>query len=270
MTSPPRLEDRFQAMQARLAYLLAHKRGAMGDTASYDRARTEPFLAEANAHVTAGDIGAAFASLDAAERVEPNDPRVPVLRGEILMSAGPPPDAVVAYRRAVHLDPNPPSVLLALARAHRDAGDRRKAVFFAEQAVWRSGTKGTMRLQAERELERLIFPVVAQSGFGDGPAQSNATEVGEAAAAPAVTVRAADGRQQFWARVSPHHLPTAAYITVRWTDPSGNVVREVRPRHFQRVYIADSYDFEDAPRGDWKLQVLLADDVVFENTIRVQ
>jgi hypothetical protein len=221
--------------------------------------------------VNAGDTGAALASLDAAEQAEPNDPRVPVRRGEILMAAGRPADAVVAYRRAVHLDPNPPLVLLALARAHRDAGDRRKAVFFAEQAVWRSGTKGVMRLQAERELERLIFPVIVQSGFGDGPVQTNATvgEVGDTTP-PVVTVRAADGKQQFWARVSPHHLPTVSYITVRWTDPSGKVVKEEQPRRFQRVYIADSYDFEDAARGDWKLEVLLADDVVFTNTLRVQ
>lgn len=270
MTSPPRMEDRFQAMQARLAYLLAHKRGAMSDTMPFDRARTDPLLAESRVHLEAGDTQAALASLDAAEALEPNDPRVPVQRGETLVAAGRPADAAVAYRRAVHLDPTPPSVLLALARAHRDAGNRRKAVFFAEQAMWRSGTRGTMRLQAERELERLIFPVLAQTGFGDGPSKSSATEVIEAPESNVVTVRGADGPQQFWARISPHHLPTASYLTVRWTDPSGAVVRQEKPRRFQRVYMADTYDFSDAERGDWKLQVLLAEDVVFENTVRVQ
>ena len=269
MKSPPRLDDRFHAMQGRLAYLLAHKRSAISEVAPHDRARTDPLLAEARGHRAAGDIDAALASLDAAELLEPNDPRVSAERGEIFMAAGRPADAAVAYRRAVHLDPNPPSLLLALARAHRDAGNRRKAVFFAEQAVWRSGTRGTMRLQTERELERLIFPVIAQSGFGSGPARSSANDASDTDAPALIKVRRADGEQQFWGRISPHHLPTANYLTVRWTDPSGEVVRDERPRRTQRVYILDSYDFEDAAPGDWKFEVLLADDVVLATTIRV-
>ena len=269
MRSPPRLEDRFAAMQGRLAYLLANKRNAISEMAPYDRTRSDPLLAEARGHQDAGDTEAALASLEAAEQLEPYDPRVSVQRGEIYTAAGRPADAAVAYRRAVHLDPNRPSVLLALARAHRDAGSHRKAVFFAEQAVWRSGTKGTMRLQAERELERLIFPVIAQSGFGAGPARSSANDASDMDVPPLVTVRGADGVQQFWGRISPHHLPTADYLTVRWTDPGGKVVRDKRPRRAQRVYILDAYDFEDAERGDWKFEVLLADDVVLETTIRV-
>jgi hypothetical protein len=158
-------------------------------------------------------------------------------------------------------------VLLALARAYRDTGDHRKAVFFAEQAVWRAGTKGTLRLQAERELERMIFPVVAESGFGDGPTTSSAGAL--RAPASQTVVHKGDGSLQWWARISPHHLPWGSYIKVRWIDPSGSVVREEKPRHFQRVYVADNYEFEAAPRGDWKLEVLLADDVVHTETIRV-
>jgi predicted Zn-dependent protease len=269
MKSPPRLDERFRAMQGRLAYLLAHKRSAISDVAPHDRTRTDPLLAEARGHRAAGDTEAAFASLDAAERLEPNDPRVSAERGEILMAEGRPADAAVAYRRAVYLDPNPPSLMLALSRAHRAAGNRRKAVFFAEQAVWRSGTQGTMRLQTERELERLIFPVVAQSGFGTGPARSSANDASDTDAPELLTVRRADGEQHFWGRISPHHLPTANYLTARWTDPSGKVMRDKSPRRTQRVYILDSYDFQDAAPGDWSFQVLLADEVVLETTIRV-
>ena len=267
MTSPPRLDDRFKAMQGRLAYLVAHRRGALTDTPSYDRARNDVLLETAGRQRQAGETEAALATLSAAEDQEPKDPRVAVQRGEILAAAGRPADAVVAFRRAVYLDANPPSVLLALARAYRDAGDHRRAVFFAEQAVWRAGTKGTLRLQAERELERMIFPVVAESGFGDGPARSVAGTL--RAPTTQTVVHKGDGPLQWWARVSPHHLPWGGYITVRWIDPSGSVAREKKPRHFQRVYIADKYDFEDAPRGDWKLEVLLADDVVHTETIRV-
>jgi len=145
----------------------------------------------------------------------------------------------------------PPSVLLALARAYRDAGDHRRAVFFAEQAVWRAGTKGTLRLQAERELERMIFPVVAESGFGDGPRGASRAHSARPRRRPSCTRATAPC---MWARVSPHHLPWGGYITVRWIDPSGGVAREKKPRHFQRVYIADKYDFEDARAvtGSWK------------------
>ena len=267
MTSPPRLEERFKEMQGRLAYLVAHRRGELTDKPSYDRTRTDPLLETATRQRQAGDIEGALVTLAAAEVQEPKDPRVAVQRGEILADAGRPADAVVAYRRAVFLDANPPSVLLALARAYRDSGDHRKAVFFAEQAVWRSGTKGTLRLHAERELERMIFPVIAESGFGDGPAQSSGGE--QNVSAQQTSMRAKDGALQWWARISPHHLPWASYIQVRWVDPDGNVVREKKQRRFQRVYMSDSYDFEDAPRGDWKLEVLLADDIVHSETIQV-
>ena len=267
MRTPPRLEDRFQEMQGRLAYLVAHRRSALTDTPEYDRAKAGPLLETAARQREAGDIETALVTLTRAEALEPKDPRVAVMRGEILAAAGRPADAVVAFRRAVFLDSNPPSVLLALARAYRDSGNHRKAVFFAEQAVWRSGTKGTLRLQAERELERMIFPVIAESGFGDGPAQPSTGE--QRASAPQTTVRAGDGELQWWARISPHHLPWDSYMQVRWADPSGKVVRENEQRRFQRVYMSDRYDFEYAPRGDWKLEVLLGEDVVHTETIRV-
>ena len=269
MKSPPRLDERFRAMQGRLAYLLAHKRSAISEVAPHDRTRTDPLLAEARGHRAAGDIDAALASLDAAEVLEPNDPRVSAERGEIFMAVGRPADATVAYRRAVHLDPNPPSLFLALSRAHRDAGNHRKAVFFAEQAVWRWGNEGhdaapdrartrTPDLPGDRAV-RLRQRSRAQ--------QRQRRERHRCAEAHHRARRRR--RAAVLGRISPHHLPTANYLTVRWTDPSGKLVRDERPRRTQRVYILDSYDFEDAEPGDWTFQVLLADDVVLETTIRV-
>lgn len=259
VTRPPRMDARFREIQARLAWLVASRRETATMPEPFERGRTEPLLDGARRESEAGRIDAALATLLEAERVEPNDPRVPLLRGDILMAADRPADAVVAYRRAVYLDPSPPAVLLALARAHRDAGDRRRAIFFAEQAVWRAGDRGTLRQQAERELERLLFPVIPESGFGLGPARP-----GDAPPSRATVVSAADREVEYWVRVGPHYVGYASYFRTRWIDPRGAVVREERPDRQRRVYLTDTLEL---PRrhpllGTWRLEVLLADDVV--------
>jgi len=257
---PPYMDARFRQMQERLAYLVAKRRSYLGDVEPYDRAVAQPLLDRAAAARDAGDVEGALAILLQAEAVAPLDPRVPVLRGDLLAAADRPADAAVAYRRAVRLDPNPPAVLLALGRAHRDAGNRREAIFFTEQAIWRAGERGTLRPQAERQLERLIFPVIAESGFGDEPAlrQPNAPLV---AAPPAPRFPADDG-VLWWGRLGPHYLPWITYVRVRWTDPSGEVVRDEKPKRSQRVYLSDHLDADEATPGDWRIDVLLGDDVV--------
>lgn len=268
-TSPPRLDGRFRQMQMRLAYLVAKGRAGPGDIQPYDRAVAQPLLDAAAARRAAEDLDGALAALVEAERLEPNDPRVPVLRGDILMEQRRPAEAAVAYRRAIRLDPNPPAILLALARAHRDAGNRREAIFFAEQAVWRSGTRGTMRPQAERQLERLLFPVIAEWGFGVDPAPR--TPDGRAVP-PAEQPRFEidGGPVAWWARVGPHYIPWGEYLTVRWIDPTGAVAREKKPKRSQRVYLSDSVEVEDREPGEWRIEVLLADDVVDSQPFRVE
>ncbi|RIL05644.1 MAG: hypothetical protein DCC71_09650 [Proteobacteria bacterium] len=253
--TPPRFAERFRAMQQRVAYLVAKGRAGPASVAPHDRARTQPFLDAAAARRRANDVDGALAQLLEAERAEPGDPRVPVLRGDILLEAGRPADAAVAYRRAIHLDPNPPAVLLALGRAHRDAGDRRDAIFFTEQALWRTGARGVLRQQAERQLERLIFPVIAESGFGD----ERATPASGVPRLPA-----GGAPIDWWARIGPHYVGVMEYLRVRWTDPSGAVVRDEKPKKSQRVYFGDRLETGDstpAP-GEWKVDVLLANDLV--------
>jgi predicted Zn-dependent protease len=259
-TTPPRLEDRFREIQARLAYLVAKRRSYLGDVEPYDRARAQPLLDSAAAQRDAGDVEGALATLVEAERVEPLDPRVPLLRGELLAAEERPAEAIVAFRRAVRLDPNPPTVLLALARAHRDAGNRREAIFFTEQAIWRSGARGTLRQQAERELERLLFPVIAESSFGDEPVPR---QPGAALASAPNAPRFARGDEiAWWGRLGPHYLPWITYVRLRWTDPSGEVVREKRPKRSQRVFLSDALDAAGVAPGAWRLDVLLGEDVV--------
>ena len=254
-TPPARFEERFREMQARLAVIVA--RGRVASTVEpYDRAVAQPLLDAAAERRANGDVEGALAQLVVAEEHAPNDPRVPVLRGEILQAEGRPADAAAAFRRAVYLDPNPPAVLLALARAHADAGDRRAAIFFTEQAIFRSGARGTLRQQAERSLERLIFPVIAESGFGAG--RYVRPEAG--AAAP----RLVEEEVEWWARLGPHYVPWASYVRVRWIDPEGAVVRERKPRRSKHVHLSDALESEDEALlpGAWRLEVLLGEDVV--------
>jgi tetratricopeptide (TPR) repeat protein len=241
-------------MQDRLAYIVARGR-APGGIEPYDRAVAQPRLDAAADRRAEGDVDGALAELVRAEQVEPLDPRVPVARGDILYAAGRPADAAVAYRRAIHLDPNPPAVLLALARAHRDAGHRREAIFFTEQAVWRSGTRGTLRQQAERQLERVLFPVIAESAFGD--------ERGSATPA-ARRFASRESEIEWWGRIGPHYIPWASYVKVRWVDPSGAAVREDEQDRSKRVFVGDALPLDDveAKPGAWRLEVLLGDDVV--------
>jgi predicted Zn-dependent protease len=260
-TAPPRLDERFRQMQARLAYVVAKGRSVPLDVAPYDRAVAQPLLDRANAAKDAGDFDAALAALADAESRAPNDPRVPVLRGDVLMQQRRPADAAVAYRRAIRLDPSPPTVLLALSRAHRDAGNRREAIFFAEQAVWRTGSKGVLRAQAERQLERLLFPVVAEWGFGDEPTPRREAMQGTAAAAAPRFDRTA-GEIAWWSRIGAHWVPWISYVRVRWVAPDGSVAREEKPDRSKRVYLADALALDDATPGAWRVDVLLADDVV--------
>lgn len=256
---PPEFDARFREMQQRVAYLVAKGRAGQAPVPPHDRARTQPFLDAAAARRSANDLDGALAQLDAAERAEPNDPRVPVLRGDILMQAKRPAEAAIAYRRAIHLDPNPPAVLLALGRAHRDAGNRREAIFFTEQAVWRAGSRGILRQQAERELERLIFPVIAESGFGDERVATTAAPPRMPSSGPPV---------RWWARIGPHYAELVSYVRVRWVDPTGAVVREEEPDRDRRVWLSDHIEAAETP-GTWKIEVLLAGDVVLTQSFEV-
>lgn len=261
-TPPARFEERFREMQARLAVIVARGR-APGSVEPYDRAVAQPLLDAAAERRASGDLEGALDQLLVAEEHAPKDPRVPVLRGEILQEAGRPADAAAAFRRAVYLDPNPPAVLLALAHAQADAGNRRAAIFFTEQAIWRAGARGSLRQQAERSLERLIFPVIAESGFGS----ERFARPQPGAMAPRLTGEEID----WWARLGAHYVPWADYVRVRWIDPDGGLVREGKPRRTKHVYLSDALtDHEEKPApGTWRLEVLLGDDVVHTQAFEV-
>ncbi|MDJ0865610.1 MAG: M48 family metalloprotease [Myxococcota bacterium] len=262
---PPDLEERLRDVQARLAYLVARGHDRPTPPAAYDRAWAAPELARAAELVEAGDPQAALDVLLGAELAAPDDPRVPMRRGEILSALGRPEQAVRAYRRALELDPNPAAVFLALGRAHRDAGDRRAAIFYLEHAKWRADAP-RLRRRADYEIERLVFPVVADSGFADGSQHEGDTVAG--------TTRErfgpGDTRAAWWFRIGPRYLDWRDEVRVRWTDPTGRVVREEEPEQRRRVYLSSVHRFDGPPApGAWRVALLREDDVLHEESVLV-
>jgi predicted Zn-dependent protease len=260
---PADLERDFRATQQRLAWLVRNRRAAMPADPRFDRALAEPALAEAQRLRDAGQPDAALAVLDRAEAGSPDDPRVPYRRAELLEAAGRLDDAIAAYRRAVRLDPNQAATLLALGRAHRSAGHRREALFFLEQAGFRAGETGRTRAQIDGEIERLIFPVLSESGFaaGDAAGDDDATLAAGDTALPAGAERLA-----WWGRLGPHWRDRAGWFRVRWRDAAGEVSKAAEPDRKRGVLIARR-ELDDGAAGPWTLELLYGDEVVHSETI---
>jgi predicted Zn-dependent protease len=262
LAHPPDLDQRFAAMQARLAWLVGNRRAAQGAVEPYDRGATDALLAEA---ARAGRPDDALDALARAERAEPRDPRVPYRRAEILEAEGRLDDAIAAYRRAVFLDPNPPAVLLALARAHRAAGHRREALFFLDQAGWRAGATGRARVQIDAEIERTVFPVVAESGFADGSSGDGAPTPG---GVERTRLAAGDRRAAWWARLSPHWVPSRGWFRVRWVDPAGRADDAESPeRSGAHLVAARAFEAGGPAPGEWRVELLYGEEVVHSERI---
>jgi len=263
---PPRdLEARFAEVQARLSWLIEHRRVSLSAVDPFDRSIADPALARAAELRTAGRPDEALAVLNEAEGASPNDPRIAYRRGEILDEQGRLDDAIAAYRRAVHLDPNPSAVFLALGRAHEAAGHRREALFFLEQARFHAGPKGRVRTQIEGEIERLIFPVVTDSGFAVGEdARDEKRAIGEkATAVPAGTRRVA-----WWGQLGRHWSGRNPYFRVRWVAPDGTKGKSESP-DIHRGNLIARHDFGrgGAAAGPWRLELLYGDAVVHSESI---
>jgi tetratricopeptide (TPR) repeat protein len=261
---PPELEREFHAVQQRLGWLVRNKRAAMPADPRFDRAAAEPALGEAARLHEAGRSVEALAVLDAAEREHPEDPRIPYRRAELLEAAGRLDDAIAAYRRAVYLDPNQAATLLALGRAQRSAGRRRDALFFLEQASFRAGPSGRARAQIDGEIERLIFPVLLDSGFAAGAAAGDdgATLAADDAALPPDARRLA-----WWGRLGPHWRGRASYFRVRWRDAAGQAGEpQGADRERGHLIARRKLDAGEAARP-WTLELLYGDEVVHRATI---
>jgi hypothetical protein len=264
-TPPASLAERFREAQAKLAWLVQRRRVAWAPVAPFDATRTDPLLEEASQLVAAGRPDEALVRLVEAEQREPLDPRVPLRRAEILEKEGRLDDAIAAYRRAVFLDPNQAAVLLALGRAHKAAGHRREALFFLEQASFRAGPTGRTRVRIDGEIERIIFPVLDDSGFATG----KLAEEAETSLADDATVLPPDERRvAWWGRVSQHWRGHAGYMKVRWVDPSGRGLEPAEPEREGRALVARQRIERDAPTGPWKVELLFGDEVIHTDTLQ--
>jgi len=243
----PDLDERFREMQGRLAWCIANERPSWSATEDFDRTASDPLLAAAAEARDAGRSDEALAALDRAAQAVPDDPRVPFARGEIFEARGELEPAIAAFHRAVVLDPNQAAVLFALGRVYKAAGNRHKSVFFFEQAAWRAGEKGPLRVQADSEVERGIFPLLEESGFAE-----------------------ATGARLAWsARLGPHWTKYGDYFRVRWVDPGGAVSEELRPDRPKRATLAAVREGPLAP-GTWRVELVLSKQVVNEASVVVK
>jgi len=260
---PDSLERDFRATQQRLAWLIQHGRSAMPADPRFDRAAAEPALTEAARLREAGRDADALAVLGAAEAAHPDDPRISYRRAELLEAAGRLDDAIAAYRRAVYLDPNQAATLLSLGRALRNAGRRREALFFLEQASFRAGPTGRARAAIDGEIERLIFPVVVESGFatGDAAEDDDATLAAREAALPAAARRLA-----WWGRIGPHWRDRTSHFRARWRDAEGGT-DEAKARRERGHLIARRELGRGEAARPWTLELLYGDEVVHRETI---
>lgn len=261
---PSALERDFRAVQQRLAWLVRNRRAAMPADPHFDRAAAAPALAEAGRLAGAGRSDEALAALDAAERAHPQDPRIPYRRAELLEAQGRLGDAIAAYRRAVYLDPNQAATLLALGRAHRSAGQRREALFFLEQASFRAGPTGRARAQIDGEIERLVFPVLLDSGFATGPA---AGDEATAFATHDTVLPAGAHRLAWWGRLGPHWRGRASYFRVRWRAGDGEPGAAEGPGRESGHLLARRSLGDGETARAWTLELLYGDEVVHRETI---
>jgi predicted Zn-dependent protease len=263
----PELEQHFREVQQQLAWLVRHRRATAPADPNFDRAVADPLLETAARLRDAGRPEPALAALDRAERLSPEDPRIPFRRAELLEAQGRLDDAIAAYRRAVHLDPHQAATLLALGRAHRAAGQRREALFFLEQAGYRAGAKGRARIQIDAEIERLTFPIVLASGFAtDDAAQDRETLIGShETLQPAGATRLA-----WWAKLGPHWRDRSTHFRVRWVDSSGRPSDIESPDRASGHLIASRRLRPERDPGPWTVELLFGDDVVHRETLDVE
>jgi predicted Zn-dependent protease len=245
----PALERSFRAAQARLALLQEIGRTLLRPAqAPGQRELSDPALRLAEESLARGDRESALAVLSAAERGAPGDPRLPFRRGELLEESGRLPEAIAAYRRAVDLDPTTGLVLYKLGSAYADSGDRHRAAYYLEQAVMRLGEGSVARKRAEREIERVTFPVAVDAGladdFGDAPLGARSDY---APGEPVV----------WWARLGPRHSDERERIHVRWLDPAGAVAQEGDAEPGKGAFVHARFALPPGTPGRWTVEATL-------------
>ena len=255
----PALGAAFYEAQRRLAMLEASDRTVWREPQLPDaREGSDHALRLADEQAAREDTEGALAVLGSAEQAAPEDPRLPFRRGEILEAAGRREEAVAAYRRAVELNPTTGLVLYKLGRAYAEIGDRHRAAYYLEQALLNLGGTSAVRKRAEKELERVSFPVLLEAGLSESFDEQPGRERSEFEAG---------GEVVWWARVAPHYRGERDEITVRWRSPAGVVEHEDAVETHRRPYVAAR--FRPAAPGRWTLEAALDDHTIDRRPFRI-
>lgn len=268
-TPDPGFEPRLREAQARLSILADARRRSVRPPAPPRSAAADVVLAEADRLAAAGHADAAIGTLAQGEDRAPADPRLPYRRAELLETTGRKADAVAAWRRALDLDPQQAMVLYRLGLAYKAVGDRRNAVFYIEQAARRFGEKSDLQKEARWEAFKLTFKAIEQSGLADGSRERGAdTVAGYSRERFSVT----EEKALWWGRLNPRYADRLDRIRVRWTGPSGDVLRVEKGEDLSAPVLISELSLRDlrgiAP-GTWRVDVLLDDDVVDHKAFQV-
>jgi predicted Zn-dependent protease len=261
--APPiaRSDPRLAQIQERLALLDARVAGGSGlhARAEFDRARTDPLLAQAESARRSGDAAEADRLLASAEAAEPDDPRVALARADLAEARGDLAAARDQLERAWRLDPQVPLTQYRLGVVHRKLGNRSRAVFMLERAAAAYRPGSTRRQKAELEIQRTEFPVFTQSGL-DRVAP-------EGAADP----RYLRGELVTWTgQLGKRYQPQNPEVEVEWLAPDGSHALRERARMGPGGSLSSRLQTgPDSPAGRWTLRVQMADSTVEERSFEL-
>jgi len=265
----PELARALPVAQIRLALLLRSGQTTLPPSVPPpDRVVSDGALDEANALASDGELARAIALLEAGESQEPNDPRLPYRRGELLDQAERRREAIAAWRRALRLDPSVALNYFRIGMAYKSLGDRVNATFYLEQAFRRFEDGGARQRRAAEEIARLTFPVIAAAGISDG---SNARGSDTIAGHSREEFRRDEPQAVWWASVGSRYTDQRGEIRVRWTDPSGRMVQEADARKARRPHVTSTLALAggDTRVGIWRVEALLDGDLIDRRTFRV-
>ncbi len=107
--------------------------------------------------------------------------------------------------------------------------------------------------------------MLVASGFADGDRSRGAdTPAGHSRDAFA----SGDSAMVWWARLGPRFVSHGDDVHVRWTNPSGEVVRDEPVSKLGRTHVQSSLPLAGArPLGVWTVEATLEGDVIDRRTI---
>jgi len=249
----PGMHGRFRAAQLRLGLLEELGRTTLAP--GYpppDRKVVRAAQARASELVRQGLPEQAIAVLREAQEAQPTAPSLAFQEGELLREAGRDEEAAAAYRQAIKLSPETALAHFRLGQTWRDLGDAANAVFWLEQAEGRFEPGGRLQLEAQKQVQLLVFPFVAEAGLADG----EVTSVSDTPAGQSGTRFPSDARRVvWWARIDEGQLDRRGQIEVRWIDPQGAVADETRVESLKKPWVVAPFELpEDASPGTWQAE----------------